>query len=113
MKGNREHSPVLIEPKSRSSSCPLLNIQFELFPTNTNLSDYRFYLNIQPIYIIYDAVSYRKRLFSTLIYQYRKHLIVLLNVLNQMQIQIHLYQLSKFYSRNKISKQKKICFSLE
>jgi hypothetical protein len=35
-----------------------MNIQFELFPTNTNPADYRFHLNIQPIHIIYDAVSY-------------------------------------------------------
>jgi hypothetical protein len=39
-------------------SVPMMHIEFELFPISTIKSDYRFHLNIQPIIIIYDAVSY-------------------------------------------------------
>jgi hypothetical protein len=40
-------------------SAPMMHIEFELFPINAIKSDYRFHLNIQPIIIIYDAVSYK------------------------------------------------------
>jgi hypothetical protein len=55
MRRDKEYRPILIMP-ILSSSSPLVHIEFELFSANQN-SDYRLQLFIEPIKIIYDAVS--------------------------------------------------------
>jgi hypothetical protein len=60
--GMQDSNPHLLlkSKSSSSSSAPLLHFEFELFPINKRRSDYRFHFNLQPINIIYDAVSYNK-----------------------------------------------------
>ncbi|CAF4096956.1 unnamed protein product, partial [Rotaria sp. Silwood2] len=53
------NSRLLVQSTSKCD-CPLMYIQFELFPINRKRSDYRFHLNIQPIRIIYDAETFNR-----------------------------------------------------
>jgi hypothetical protein len=52
---DKEHRPLLVSSMLPSHS-PLVHIEFELFSVNKN-SDYRLELIIEPIQIIYHAVS--------------------------------------------------------
>jgi hypothetical protein len=55
-----EQSMLLLE--MLPSTSPHLHVEFELFPLDQK-SDYRLHMDIEPLKIIYDAVSNRKRFF--------------------------------------------------
>ncbi len=55
MRHNKQHQPALLL-EMLPSSFPHMHIEFELFPVDQK-SDYRFHLTIEPLKIIYDAVS--------------------------------------------------------
>jgi len=59
MQRDKQYRPILLMP-ILSSSSPVVHVEFELFSANQK-SDYRLHLIIEPIQIIYDAVSQEKR----------------------------------------------------
>ncbi len=83
---NRQHhSPLLLE--MHSSSSPHVHIEFELFPVDQK-SDYSLRLNMEPMKIIYDTVTfnYREDKFPNIFFSLfdSQQSIDLLNVLRQM-----------------------------
>ncbi len=55
MRHNKQHRPILLM-EMFPSTVPLVHVEFELFPEDRK-SDYRLYFTIEPLKIIYDAVS--------------------------------------------------------
>jgi len=60
MQTNTQYRPLLVTSAS-ISNLPLIHVELELSPMDKK-SDYRFYLNIEPLKIAYDAVSKKKML---------------------------------------------------
>ncbi len=83
MRHNKYHkSPLLLE--MFPSHFPHVHLEFELFPTD-HKSDYRLRLTIEPLKIMYDAVSLKLNILLLLFYIFSsQQLIDLLNVLKLM-----------------------------
>ena len=54
---DKEHRATLI--RAKPSSSPSVHIEFELFPADQR-SDYRLHMMVEPLKVVYDAVSYSR-----------------------------------------------------
>ena len=50
----KDQRPLILSPVN-PSACPLLQLEFVLFPSNRQ-SDYQFHLTMEPIHLFYHAV---------------------------------------------------------